>query len=63
MQNLSVNEVFTAGDFPVTVKEVRGQNGTYSGWGFITVPYLADTKIKVGFENVQINTDFQLIAG
>ncbi|MCV6629769.1 MAG: hypothetical protein OIF50_07910, partial [Flavobacteriaceae bacterium] len=43
--------------------EVRGQNGTYSGWGFITVPYLADTKIKVGFENVQINTDFQLIAG
>ncbi|MCX2682130.1 fibronectin type III domain-containing protein [Galbibacter sp. EGI 63066] len=63
LQNLGVNETFTAGDFPVTVKEVRGENGRYSGWGFIVVPYLADTKIRVVFNDVQINTDYQLIQG
>ena len=61
--NLGVNEVFTAGDFPVTVVEVRGNNGRFSGQGFITVPYLADTKIAVGFTNIIVNTDYQLIDG
>jgi hypothetical protein len=61
--NIGVNEVFTAGDFPVTVKEVDGNNGSYSGWGFIVVPYLGDTKIRVEFKDVQINTDFQLTKG
>ncbi len=95
LQQLMINEKFTAGDFPVTVKEVvRGngdyvtmneineayegkedkptieeaieenaQDGTYSGWGYIVVPYLDDTKIKVSFENIKINTDYQLIDG
>lgn len=61
--NLGVNEVFTAGDFPVTVVEVQGSNGRFSGQGFITVPYLADTKIAVGFEDITVNTDYQLIEG
>lgn len=63
LQNLGVNETFTAGDFPVTVKEVRGANGRYSGWGFIVVPYLGDTKIRVVFNDIQINTDYQLVQG
>ncbi|MFD0962908.1 fibronectin type III domain-containing protein [Pseudofulvibacter geojedonensis] len=64
LQNIGVNEVFTAGDFPVTVKAVTSMgNGTYSGWGIISVPYLDDTKIRVEFENIIINTDFQLIQG
>ena len=63
LQNIGVNEVFTAGDFPVTVKEVTNSGGVYSGWGFITVPYLADTKIRVEFNDIHINTDFQLIQG
>uniref|UniRef100_UPI0019D09DBA fibronectin type III domain-containing protein n=1 Tax=Flagellimonas marinaquae TaxID=254955 RepID=UPI0019D09DBA len=61
--NLGVNEVFTAGDFPVTVVEVKGNNGRFSGQGFITVPYLANTKIAVGFTNITINTDYELIDG
>lgn len=61
--NLGVNEVFTAGDFPVTVVEVQGNNGGFSGQGFITVPYLANTKIAVGFTNITINTDYELIDG
>ncbi|TGN26080.1 fibronectin type III domain-containing protein [Empedobacter tilapiae] len=59
---LVANEVFTAGDFPVTVIKSTG-NGTYSGEGYIVVPYLADTKVKVSFSNIQINTDRQLISG
>ncbi|MCX2682108.1 hypothetical protein OOZ15_19315 [Galbibacter sp. EGI 63066] len=63
LQSLNENETFTAGDFPVTVTEVTGANGRFSGKGFIRVPYLADTKITVVFNNVQINTEYQLIQG
>nr|WP_299172743.1 deaminase domain-containing protein [uncultured Allomuricauda sp.] len=63
LQNLGVNEVFSAGDFPVTVQDVSGGNGSFSGQGFITVPYLGNTKITVGFENIVVNTDYQMIEG
>ena len=60
---LGANEVFTAGDFPVTVISAQGSNGIYSGTGYIVVPYLADTKIKVSFNNIKLNTDKKLIEG
>ena len=60
---LTPNEVFTAGDFPVTVITAQGTAGNYTGEGFIQVPYLADTKIKVKFNNIQLNSDKQLING
>lgn len=96
IQQLVINETFTAGDFPVTIKEITqgndgytttipqepeedneedntsiddnvglagNQNKTFSGWGYIVVPYLNDTRIKVSFENIKINTDYQLIEG
>ena len=67
LQVLVINDVFTAGDFPVTIKEVDlssiPQNGLYNGWGYIEVPYLQDTRIKVVFNNIKINTDYQLIEG
>ena len=63
LQNIGVNESFTAGDFTVTVKEVQASGGRFSGKGFIVVPYLADTKIAVAFEGVTINTEYQLIDG
>ena len=90
LQSLVINETFTAGDFPVTVKEITIGNAvyemstppdstdeeapllqensvqggtTFSGWGYIVVPYLNDTRIKVSFENIKINTDYQLIEG
>ncbi len=63
LERLVTNEVFTAGDFPVTVKEVKGDNGSFSGWGYIVVPYLQDTKLKVSFDNISINTDYQLLDG
>ncbi|MEW7291730.1 hypothetical protein [Aquimarina sp. 2304DJ70-9] len=63
LEFMGANETFTAGDFPVTVREVNGRDGTFSGWGFIVVPYLQDTKIKVSFDNIKINTDYQLLDG
>ncbi|WP_167571912.1 fibronectin type III domain-containing protein [Aquimarina algiphila] len=63
LEQLVVNEVFTAGDFPVKVKEVEGANGSFSGWGYIVVPYLQDTRLKVSFDGIRINTDYQLMDG
>ena len=63
LAQLERNEQFTAGDFVVTVLDVNGSAGNFSGWGFIIVPYLQDTKLKVVFDNIQLNTDYQLIAG
>lgn len=64
LPNLEANEVFTAGDFPITVKWVDDHGGgRFSGWGFMTVPYLADTKIRVEFKNIKINTDHQMVEG
>ncbi|MBW3520008.1 fibronectin type III domain-containing protein [Flavobacterium sp. NKUCC04_CG] len=63
LSNLIVTETFYAGDFPVKVLELNGDGGVYTGKGYIIVPYLADTKIAVTFENIQINTDYQLISG
>ncbi|WP_454975688.1 hypothetical protein [Capnocytophaga bilenii] len=61
--SLVANEVFVAGDFSVTILEVSGSNGIFSGKGFIKVPYLNDTKLAVEFENIKINADYQLTDG
>lgn len=61
--SLVTNEVFVAGDFSVTILEVSGNNGIFSGKGFIKVPYLNDTKLAVEFENIKINADYQLTDG
>ncbi|MFL0061860.1 fibronectin type III domain-containing protein, partial [Tenacibaculum maritimum] len=63
LQNIGINETFTAGDFPVTIKQVSVSNGRFRGVGYIVVPYLADTKLAVSFTNIRINTDYQLIEG
>ncbi|MBP4137445.1 fibronectin type III domain-containing protein [Flavobacterium geliluteum] len=63
LTNLIQSETFKAGDFPVTILELQGENSPYSGKGYIIVPYLADTKIAVEFNNIVINTDYQLISG
>ena len=61
--NLYPNTTFRAGDFPVTVLNATGSNGVYSGEGYVKVPYLQDTKIKVVFNGIKLNTERQLIDG
>ena len=63
LPSLLPSETFTAGDFPVKVLEVSKSGNTYTGKGYVTVPYLLDTKIAVTFNNIGINTNYQLILG
>ena len=63
LERLNTEDVFTAGDFPVVVKEAQGSGGVFSGSGYITVPYLSNFKIKVIFDKIKINTDYQLYEG
>lgn len=63
LTNLIQSETFKAGDFPVTILELQGENSPYSGRGYIIVPYLGDTKIAVEFKDIVVNTDYQLISG
>ncbi|MAQ76074.1 MAG: hypothetical protein CL613_07060, partial [Aquimarina sp.] len=62
LTELFVNDVFTAGDFPVYVKEVSGTN-SFTGEGYISTPWLATVRIPVKFENIKINTDMKLVDG
>ncbi|MDY0779351.1 fibronectin type III domain-containing protein [Tenacibaculum sp. IB213877] len=84
LPTIGINETFTAGDFPVVIREVTGSNGSFSGWGYITLPFLENikeiidaaniasdgaidigkyTRVRVQFQNVQINTSYQLTQG
>lgn len=63
LKELKLEQVFIAGDFPITVKKIEQIGDAYSGAGFMSVPYLGDTKIAVEFENIKINNDFQFIEG
>lgn len=63
LASLVVNETFTANDFTVKVLEVSGDNGVFTGKGYVEVPFLANAKLAVSFNNVQINSSHQLIGG
>ncbi|WP_378181399.1 fibronectin type III domain-containing protein [Aquimarina sp. SS2-1] len=62
LTTLYVNDVFTAGDFPVYVKEVSGST-SFTGEGYISTPWLATVRIPVKFQNIKINTDMKLVDG
>lgn len=61
-QKLIPGEVITAGNFPVSLTHVTG-GGSFSGDGYVTVPFLGRAKVRVTFSNIQVNTENQLIGG
>ena len=63
LKNLAVNDVVMANDFPITVTTVEGSGGSFSGIGWVKIPWLADTKIKVKYSGIKVNTDHKLIEG
>jgi hypothetical protein len=60
---LNVGDVFTAGDFPVKVLQTNGSGGVFTGNGYVTVPFLGQAMVKVGWTRAGINTDHKLISG
>ncbi|GHU89942.1 hypothetical protein FACS1894155_07630 [Bacteroidia bacterium] len=63
LETLRPGETFTAGDFPVTVTNVSGSNGVFSGKGYTALPLFGFVKIALQFNNVKINKDKQLADG
>lgn len=62
LKTLQPDDQITAGDFPVRFTTLKG-SGTYSGTGYITIPFLGYNRVKVKFDNIQVNTDRQLMTG
>lgn len=50
------------GDFPVFVTKVSG-SGTFTGEGYVGIPYLKNAKVAVTFKNIVVNTDNRLVSG
>ena len=63
LPSITSGEAFTAGDFHISIREVSGGGGRFTGNGYVTIPYLNNIKVAVGFTNVLINTDRQLAEG
>lgn len=62
ISTLGPGDVIMAGDFPVKLLEVSG-NESFRGRGYITVPFLGQLQVAVTFQNIRVNTDRQLIEG
>lgn len=62
IQTLLTGDVITAGDFPVKLLQVSGQ-GAFTGAGYVTVPFIGQSRVKVKFTGITVNTDKQLIGG
>ena len=60
---MNVGDIFLAGDFPVKVLQTSGSQGSFTGNGYVTVPFLGQAMVKVGWSRIGVNTDHKLISG
>ena len=63
LPELKVGDVVMLSDFPMTVTQVSGSGGHFSGLGWVPVNWLLETKWEVEFSNITVNTDYRMIAG
>lgn len=49
--NLYPNDVVKAGDFPIVVLKATGSNGTFSGEGYVTLPFLEKFRMLIDAAN------------
>ncbi|SDG05743.1 fibronectin type III domain-containing protein [Chitinophaga filiformis] len=62
LKELKNGDQILAGDFPVRLTSVSGA-GTFQGTGYVMIPFLSDTRVKVKFSNITVNTSHQLLSG
>ena len=55
-------QYWQVGDFEMQVREVRGGDGVFTGWGVMSVPYLS-VQIPVKFDQVWVDEDYNLVRG
>lgn len=63
LKTLKPDDQIVAGDFPVRFLTLKNTGDSYSGTGYITIPFLGYNRVKVKFDNIQVNTDRQLMKG
>ncbi len=63
LPELLINDLFFANDFPITVIELTSATGTFSGKGYIGVPWLNFARVGVKFNNIKVNTGFKMVQG
>jgi len=63
LKTLQPDDQIMAGDFPVRFMTLKNSGGSYSGTGYITIPFLGYNRVKVKFDNIQVNTSRQLMKG
>ena len=62
-ETLGTGEKILAGDVEVTITQITGANGIFSGEGEVELPFLNYLKVRAIFQNITINTENRLIAG
>lgn len=55
--------VFYAGGFKCKVVECTGGNGVFSGMCLVEIPFYGYSKVLHTFDNISINSDFQMVSG
>lgn len=60
---LERGDTIMAFDFMVTIKEVSGGNGYFSGQGEINLPYFKKAKFAFVFDNIYVNDDYRMVGG
>ncbi len=64
VQNLNPGNRITAGDFSIVITEIESlNNGRVTGVGYVGIPYLKNAQFGVKFENILVNTNYQLAQG
>jgi hypothetical protein len=63
LKTLRPDDQIMAGDFPVRFMTLKNSGSSYSGTGYITIPFLGYNRVKVKFDNIQVNTNRQLMKG
>lgn len=62
LEYLRVEDTIRAHDFKVVLQDVRGQ-GSFSGQGYVQVPYLQQARVNVQFEGIKVDEYCRLVAG
>ena len=63
LEYLYPGDYLYAGDFDVQVTEVQTGAAGFSGSGIAEMPLLNLARVRVAFNNIQVNTDYRVIAG
>ncbi|MCP4460160.1 MAG: hypothetical protein GY816_19375 [Cytophagales bacterium] len=63
LPSLKRGDVIKAGDFDVSLLEVSGGNGTFSGTGQLVMPMMNNVKMGTAFTGIKVNDEYRMYDG